>query len=444
MKLKNINNSTPIKDIVATFSNQAWRFLAGMLMVLIIPLYLTEEQQGYWYLFAGIAALSTFADLGFSIIILQFSAHEYALLRIGADGLLEGADYNVKKIGSFLRYVIKWLTTICSIVFPIIFIIGIFFFIRDGVITVYIIPWIIYAIGALINFFNNSVLSFIEGMNQISKIQKARLIVAIIDSVTVITCLLLHLNIYALAFSILLSSSFMFFTIFKTFGKVLKQIWALSKDFIYPWKQEILPLFKKYVLSFASGYFLFQIYTPLMHYFHGSVYSGKIGISMSIVLAMFNFSNIFVYTITPRINILIEKKEWKVLDNLFNKRLALSAFAYLIIACCVFVFIHFFSNISFISKIVSRFLPPQGLFILVLCYFIQIFINSWAVYLRGYKIEPYWYTGIVSAIWVFVVTVLIGKFLPAEYFFLGLLSSYVWGTPWTYIIYKNWKKKLHD
>ena len=95
----------------------------------------------------------------------------------------------------------------------------------------------------------------------------------------------------------ILSASFMFITVFQTFGKILKQLWKESADSSYPWKKEILPLLKKYVLSFASGYFLFQIYAPLMHYFHGPIYSGKIGISMSLVTAMFTFSTIFVYKI---------------------------------------------------------------------------------------------------------------------------------------------------
>ena len=442
MKFLQLNNKS-IKDIAATFFNQAWRLISGPLMLLLIPLYLTEEQQGYWYLFGSVAALSTFADLGFSNIILQFSAHEYASLKIGNEGLLEGQPENIKKMGSFLRFVIRWLSTICAIVYPIIFIVGIYFLVRDKVLSIYFVPWIFYSIGSLVNFFNNSVLSFIEGMDQISKIQKSRLIVAVINSVVVISSLLLHLNIFALALGMILSASFMFVTIFKTFGKILKQLWMESTDFIYPWKKEILPLFKKYVLSFASGYFLFQIYTPLMHYFHGPVYSGKIGISMSLVSAIFSFSTIFVYTITPRINMLIEKKDWYELDKLFNKRLLFSAISYLIIANCFFVFITLFIKIPLINKIVNRFLPWQGLLILISAYFIQVFINSWAVYLRGHKIEPYWYTGIVSAVWVFVITVLIGKFMSPDYFFLGLLSSYIWGTPWSYIIYRNWKKKLH-
>ena len=69
------------KDLVNTAFNQLYRLISGPLMLLFIPLYLTQEEQGYWYTFSSVAALSVFADLGFSNIILQFAAHEFAFLK---------------------------------------------------------------------------------------------------------------------------------------------------------------------------------------------------------------------------------------------------------------------------------------------------------------------------------------------------------------------------
>ena len=442
MKYLQTNNKS-IKDIAATFFNQACRLISGPLMLLLIPLYLTEEQQGYWYLFGSVAALSTFADLGFSNIILQFSAHEYASLKNGNEGLLEGQPENIKKMGSFLRFVIGWLSAICSIVYPIIFIVGIYFLVRDKVLSIYIVPWIIYSIGSLINFFNNSILSFLEGMNQIAKIQKSRLMVSFLNTLLIVLGLMLHLKVITISIAMFLSSSFMFFTIFKTFGKIVKQMWCESRNFNYPWKQEILPLFKKYILSFASGYFLFQIYTPLMHLFHGAEYSGKVGITMSLVNAAFSFGNIFIYTITPQINILVEKKDWGALDRLFKKRLLFSLVTYVFIWGCFGFFVYLFGEISLINKILSRFLAYRGIAILAICYFFQLLINSWAIYLRGHKQEPYWLTGIFAAIWVFLVTLIVGRVLSPDLFFIGLLSQYIWGLPVSYIIYKKDQKRWH-
>ena len=423
------------RDIFFTLVNQVWRLVSGPAILLLIPLFLSPEQQGYWYLFISLAALSIFADLGFSNIILQFSAHEYAFLRFTNKGLLEGEEIYLKKLGSFLRFTIKWISTICIIVFPVMYAIGILFFIRDSVLGIYFIPWTIFAAGSLINFFNNSILSFIEGLNKIEAIQKIRFRVAVLHTGVLVVVLVLGGNIYALAFGSLLSASSIFISIFGSFRKLLKQLLDVSRAFVYSWRKEIIPLFVKYALSWASGYFIFQIYTPLMHYFHGPVYSGKVGITMALVLAVFNMSNVWMYTIKPKINMLISQKSWFDLDRLFLRRMLLSVGTYIFISLGVFVFVILFGNFWIVPRIVSRFLPRIALVTLLISFFLQVMINAWALYLRGHKQEPYVVPSIVSAVWVVITTFLAGMYLSPIWFFLGFFTNYIWAIPVFYIIY---------
>jgi O-antigen/teichoic acid export membrane protein len=431
------------RDLFFTLLNQLWRLISGPVMLLLIPLFLSPEQQGYWYLFGSLSALSIFADLGFSNIILQFSAHEFAYLHFLDNGLLAGEEINLQRLGSFFRFVIKWISSICAVVFPVIYIIGIVFFIRDKILLVYLLPWSLYAVGSLINFFNNSILSFIEGLNRIESIQKVRFGVAIIHTVVIAMALASGCNIYALALGTLLSTSSIFISIFGRFRKLLVQLLNVSRGFKYSWKKEILPLFVRYALSFASGYFIFQIYTPLMHYFHGPVYSGKVGITLALVMAIFNMSNIWMYTITPKMNMLISQKLWSNLDSLFKKRLLLSLGTYILISIGLFCFIALFGKYWTIPKIIVRFLPATSLILLLVCYFLQVLINAWALYLRGHKQEPYMVPSVVSAIWIAITTYLAGRFMHPVWFFLGFLTGYVWGMPLDYIIYRICKRKWH-
>jgi len=431
------------RDLFFTFVNQFWRLVSGPLIILLIPLFLSPEQQGYWFLFGSLAALSIFADLGFSNIILQFSAHEYAFLRFSDKGLLEGEEINLKKLGSFFRFTIKWISTICIVVFPIIYIIGISFFIRDDVLGIYLIPWTIFAIGSLITFFNNSILSFIEGLNKIEAVQKIRFRVAVLNTIIMIVILVLGGSIYALAFSMLLSASSIFASIFGTWKKLLRQLLDVSKGFDYSWRKEVLPLFAKYAVSFSSGYFIFQIYTPLMHYFHGPVYGGKVGITLALVTAIFTMSNIWMYTVIPKMNMLISQKLWHDLDKIFVKRLLFTVSTYLFIALGVLVFVALFGNLWVIPQIVSRFLPAIPLLVLLACYLFQTIINGWALYLRGHKQEPYVVPSVISAVWVATVTFLVGMFLSPIWFFLGFFTKYIWGIPICYVIYRRCKVLWH-
>jgi O-antigen/teichoic acid export membrane protein len=432
------------KDLLATLVNQLWRLVSGPILLLLIPLFLSPEQQGYWYLFGSISALSTFADMGFSNIVLQFSSHEYAFLNFNEMGLLEGDDVYLKRLGSFFRFVIKWISTISIIAFPIIFIVGIFFFSRDKVLPIYIIPWILFSIGSLINFFNNSILSFIEGLNKIESIQKIRFVVGMIYTGVMVVVLVLGGNIYALALGLLFSASSIFIFIFRNFGNILKQLLDVSKGFIFNWRKDIVPLFAKYAISFSSGYFLFQIYTPLMHYFYGPMYSGKVGITLSLVMAAFSMSNIWMYTITPKMNMLISRRAWQELDILFKKRLVYSLGTYIFITAGLFLFILLFKDFWIIPRIVSRFLSLTPLVMLFACYFIQILINGWALYLRGHKQEPFVIPSLLSAIWTVIGTFLAAKYLSNAWFFVGFASGYIWGTPLCGIIYSRLKREWHE
>ena len=51
-------NNKGAKDIFATLINQIWRLVSGPVIMLLIPLFLTETQQGYWFLFTSLSALS--------------------------------------------------------------------------------------------------------------------------------------------------------------------------------------------------------------------------------------------------------------------------------------------------------------------------------------------------------------------------------------------------
>lgn len=438
-----INNQNA-KDIFATLINQIWRLVSGPIIMLLIPLFLTETQQGYWYLFTSLSALSIFADLGFSNIILQFSAHEFAFLSFSKDGILIGDKEHLNKLASFFKFTIKWIGTIGAVVFPIIYIIGIVYFVRDGVLSIYLLPWTIYAIGSLVNFFNTSILSFIEGLNKIAEVQKIRFAVNIIYACIIAIVLVLHGNIFALALGMLISACTIFISLFGKFRRFLSQLLTIAKAYTYPWGKEVMPLFIKYALSFSSGYFIFQIYTPLMHFFYGPVLSGKVGISLSLILAVFNMANIWLYTITPRINMLVSAKNWSTLDTLFVKRLLFALGTYIIIGIGVILFIWLFGCVWIVPKVVGRFLPVMPMGVLYICYFIQLFVNALALYLRGHKQEPYMVLSIISAVWIACATFIIGKLLPADFFFCGFLSMQVLGSPIAYVIFRRCKNIWHN
>jgi len=432
------------KDLFFTGINQFWKIISGPVVLIFIPLFLTPETQGYWFTFISISALSIFADLGFTNIVLQFSAHEFAYLNFDENFVASGSDIHLKRLSSFFKFTIKWALIMAVIAFPFILMTGCVIFSRKNDSVSWLLPWIFYVTGSGINFFNNTLLAFFEGCNQVARVQRIRFEIALVNTFIMLSMLYCGAGLYAISTAMFISSMLIFLYLSKIFGKFIRQMLMVSKNFIYSWRHEFLKLFWKYALSWASGYFIFQIYTPLMFHFHGAVEAGKIGITMALWTAAFSISNVWIYSVTPRINMHVSKKEWFALDNLFKKRLILSVATFIagvIFFFCLYIFIK--DRIDILNRIFSRFMSIIPLICLALAWLLQLVVNSLAVYLRAHKEEPFVLPSIVGALYIFITTFLCTSYFKSDFIFLGFLSSFIFIIPWSMLIFYKKRKLWH-
>ncbi|MHB9148392.1 MAG: hypothetical protein ACYC2U_08550, partial [Candidatus Amoebophilus sp.] len=320
-------NQVFTKDIINSYENQLWRIISGPLVLLLIPLFITPEIQGFWYTFSSISALSIFADLGFTTIILQFSAHEYAHLKINEKLEIEGPEKYIRRLASLFRFVVKWAEGLVAIAFPSIFLVGYILFIQKANVIVWLFPWILYSIGAAIGFFSSVLASFIQGCDQVSIVQKQSFYAAIINTIVLFSSLFLQFGLFAISLTLFVANSCYLLFLLKKFNKFIKQLLAAMPDDTN-WKADIFKLLWKYALSWSSGYFIFQVYTPFMFQFHGPVEAGRVGISISLAVAAFSISNTWLSANNPKINMLVAKKDWHKLDKEFKKDLLLALSTY--------------------------------------------------------------------------------------------------------------------
>lgn len=422
-----------------SFLFQSSRVINILSMLFFVPIFLDKIEQGYWFLFISLAALIIIADSGFSTIILQFAAHEFAYLKFNENGDIIGDSDRLKRLSSFFVFSLKWISFVIVIFTPIIFFIGYYIISSKNYNVLWLIPWTIYVFSSALNFLNNSILYFWEGCNLVKKSQKIRSINIIINTIIMILFLSLGFKLYALALSLLFSSAITFIIIWFNYKKNIMFFFSLYKKERYNWKKEFFPLLGKYSISWVSGYLIFQMYTPLAFKYYGAIEAGKIGISITLWSGMLAFSNIWLYVITPKINMLISKKEWLKLDVLFFKNTLYSAFTF------IFGFIVFFSLFYFYGgkiSLLSRFMTIKGMFFLAFGWFLQLIVNSIAIYLRSHKQELLVIPSLVSAVYIAVSTYITVKFMDFDYIFLGFFTSYLWGLPWIIHIFNN-KRKEH-
>lgn len=425
-------------DFRHTAINQLWKLLSGPMLLILVPLYLTAEAQGYWFTFISLAALAVFADMGFSTILLQFSAHEFAHLQFVDGKKLAGNEEHLNRIASLLRFALKWSLAMALLVFPFVLLVGYILLSKKSAEVDWLIPWILYGVASVLVFMNSMLLSFIEGCDSVGDVQKIRFHISVITVGLTLVLLVGDCALYALAIGLLIGAIAGLSMIVYRYRTMLFQLYDLSRHITHAWKAEIMPLMWRYAISWVSGYFIFSIFTPIAFHYYGAVEAGKVGLSIAVCTAIFGIANIWITIITPKINMLVAKQDYVTLNPIFKRHLWLSVLTYLMGVSVLFLAVTVFkAYISFVDRLVS----VESLALISFAWLIHVVINALAIYMRAHKEEPLVAFSFVSGIYIGITTLLIALYLPLDYYFVGFLSACLWGLPWILLIFSKYKHK---
>lgn len=429
------------KDSMSMLTNNLITLIRGPVVMLLIPMFLTELEQGYWYTIGSLSALSTFADLGFGTLVGQFSAHEFSKLRFDKNLRYEGEKNDIERIASLYKYVLKWALCVCLIAYPIIMGAGIAVLNSHGDMETWIAPWIIYMLAGGLSFIVRISLSFFEGCNLISKIQTNYAISAIALTGVTIGMLVGKCGLYALAIPAVISFIINFVLMFIVFRHAIMQLLKTKVVHNHHWGRNFLSLIWKYAISWASGYFIFQIYTPLAYMVYDPIMAGKVGITMTLIQACFTIANTFNAMFVPKVNISVANREWGKAEGLCKKGLLLSMPLYVLGATIIMLGLGLGQGKI---ALFDRFLPASIAVVLIVAWFLQIPINTIATYGRAHKQEPFLIMSVVGSLFTLGSTVLFMYLLPINYIFAGFALSNIVSTVIFIFMYYKQKDKWHQ
>lgn len=424
-------------DVRHSAINLFWRLFSGPLLLLLVPIYLSADVQGYWYTFISLAVLAVFADMGFSSILLLFASHEFAHLKFNSDKTLTGSPEHLVRLATLGKFAMRWSSTMAIVIFPVVLVAGYFFLDSKNSHVNWQLPWLIYGAASILVFLNSMLLSFIEGCDSVGDVQKIRFYISV---TTVAVTALLLVNgegLYALSIALLAGALAGLFLISLRYRKLFQQLYELGKNSTHSWAAEIMPLMWRFSVSWISSYFTLSIFTPLAFHFYGTVEAGQVGLSMAICMAMFSIANIWVSISTPKMNMYVAQRDYTTLNSTFKRAILLSTFTYLLGLITLFVGVELLQGyLSFIKRLLS----PGPLMLVALGWMLQLWITSMASYMRAHKQEPLVSASVVLGIIVSSTTVSIAIYLPFEYFFLGFFSGCFLVVPWIFWTFKNFKK----
>jgi hypothetical protein len=256
------------------------------------------------------------------------------------------------------------------------------------------------------------------------------------------------LKLYVVGISALLSVLIWNIYVFHSdIWKILRNLWVekISERVLY--FKEIFPYQWRIALSWASGYFIFQLFNPVLFATEGAKVAGQMGMTLQALNAIQAFAMSWMNTKVPAYSGMISLKEYDKLDNLFNKTLWQMSFICLGMLAIMFGSVAALRVTEFqlgSTILADRFLDYWPMLFMMIPVMANQFVFSWATYLRCHKKEPFLVQSVVMGILCCVSTIGVGHL----YGVFGITLSYAClaigvGTPWAYLIYKNKKREWH-
>jgi O-antigen/teichoic acid export membrane protein len=450
--LKKGSNKIGIDGAIAfTILSRIIQAGGGIVTLIFIAKCLTKVEQGYYYTFGSILAIQVFFELGLSGIITQFVAHENANLvwndRISFRGSVESSS----RLSSLLRFTVKWFGVIAILLFFGLLITGYFFFGKFGKndrLVEWQIPWMVLSVTTSLSLMVSPILAFFEGLGRVKEVAKIRVFQQIAQLSLVLVFFSMGFKLYSSPIAAILAFAIVpIWILLSSKIKLLTFVWDKLGEWQVNYRLEIFPFQWKIALSWISGYFIFQLFNPVLFATEGAVIAGQMGMTLVILNAIFSLAFSWISTKVPIFSGLIAQKDYKKLDDLFNKTLLQSTFLNalgLIVFFSLIFLLRYFDIKTGEKNFADRFLSFLPMVFMMIPILLNHIVGSWAMYLRCHKKEPMLIQSLVMGILCSLSTITLGKYFGVIGMTLGYMILTMVGFIWTYFIFTTKKKEWHN
>jgi hypothetical protein len=396
---------------------------AGVCNIFLISRFLSPAEQGYFYTFASLVAIQVVFELGFSLVILQMAAHERTrLTQFDNDGIA-GDPIAHTRLASILQKTVRWYSRAGLVMGIGLLFIGVYFFTshpKPGEPVHWLMPWCLDAMMAAVAFMVDPVVCFLEGTGWVTDIAQLRFPQALLGSLLGWACLLLHRGLFAPAMMIAGQAIVALYFVLKVHGRLLigllrHQVGNLGIS----WRTEVWPFQWRVAVTWASSYFVFQFFNPILFAYTGPVIAGRMGMSLNICGSLTALAQSCVSIKAPRFGSLVATKRITELDNEFT-RVTFQSSTLLLIAEVAVLSGLAFATVE-LPKVASRVVGFPIFALLLLTVLMSHIVACQSYYLRAHKEEPFlWFW-----VWIAVASVISVTWGGKHYGAMGVTIAYL-------------------
>lgn len=428
--------------VLHTLLFRGWSVLAGGLSIVLIPVFLSPTQQGLYYTFASVLALQVFFELGLNQVIIQLVSHDAAHLIIHDDGMVRGEAARIYRLNGLVKLLRRWYG--CAAVLFAVLAGGagwVFFVLKGGDLTVEMWDaiWVALVLFTSINLFFSPRLAVIEGTGQVGAVARLRLVQSMVGYGVMWTLLFLGAGLWAAvavpAVSAIATSRWL-----RSRGDMFRQPTTATLQEMEPilWRRDVFPLQWRIAISWACGYVIFSLFTPIVFASHGAVEAGRLGIGMAVYSAITAMGLSWINAKAPNFTMYISRGESENLNRLFKavalRSIAATALPSFVIVMLVALGTHY--DIEMVNRIASA----DTLFWIACAAVGNTAVYAAAVYMRAHREEPMLPVSVVSALLTFAVVTLLRHDITSMMLGYAAISICV-SLPWTFLLYRRYRAR---
>lgn len=428
-------------QVISTLFLRGWSIIAGAVMVLLLPYWLGGTAQGYYYTFASLIGLQIFFELGMNQVILQLVSHDYAHLQRAANQNLSGDRIRLERLAGLVSLLGRWYLAAAVLFFALVSICGVVFFSRgEFSFGQWLGPWLLLTVSTAVNLYLSAVLAVLEGSGEIAAVAKMRLSQSILGYLCMWGALSVGASLWAVPLIPIVAAVYTFHWIRKLEHPLLHFWRNRSPDSSsLNWSRDIFPFQWRIALSWVSGYFIFQLFTPIAFANHGAVEAGRLGITLAIFNSLLTVGMSWVSVKVPQMAAHISRSERLELNTLF---VAVTRRSVIFTALAAIAGIAALAILaSFAPAMAHRFASVPVASCIAVVTVLNTFIFAAASYMRAHKEGPMLWASLATG-----VATLLAVSAGASFGVLPMMLLYASVTlfislPWTIFLFRRYFRK---
>ena len=428
--------------ILTTLLYRGWTILAGTATMVLLPLWLGPVLQGYYYTFSSLLALQIFFELGLSQVVVQLVGHEFAHLSVRAESIVEGEPEHIARLSSLVRLMRRWYVVSAGLFLLVAAPLGVIFFARKGGLSLghWLGPWLLLVLATAVNLLLSPGLAIMEGIGRVGQVARLRLVQSGMGYVGLWLALVLGAGLWSAAVTAVVAVCGTSVWLWGR-GELLHQLSArpAAGASTMHWRNDVFPFQWRIAVSWVSGYFIFNLLTPLVFSRTGAVDAGRLGLSLTMFNAISTVGMSWVNAKMPELVRHISRDERPALNALFKRVFFRSWLVVVGMSVAVVCGAVLLARLD--HAVAVRIAPLPVLCCLAWSTAVNAGVFGMAVYMRAHREEPMLMVSVVTAVLTAAAAFLGVRFGMLQMMLLYTLIGTAVGLPWTLILFRRYYRR---